>query len=86
MSATDSGQWPFGQRLAEQDARLNRKLGDLSTAIDQRMTDRADLLAMVRRMSHHLASVSLLDVAPEVKESALRMATEAKALIRRIER
>jgi len=85
MTADDSTQWPMAQRLAEQDRRLNHSLGQLGTAVDQRMTERADLLALVKRMSHHLASVALLDVDVEVKQAALRMANEAKALIRRVQ-
>jgi len=73
MSADDTGQWPMAQRLSEQDRRLNHSLGQLSTAVDHRMTERTDLLAMVKRMSNHLASV------------ALRMCKEAAALVRRVE-
>ena len=85
MSADDTGQWPMAQRLSEQDRRLNHSLGQLSTAVDHRMTERTDLLAMVKRMSNHLASVALLDVDAEVKQVAMRMCKEAAALVRRVE-
>lgn len=46
---------------------------------------RVELLSMVKRMTHHLASVALLDVDAEVKRTALDMVREARALVRRCE-
>ena len=42
-----------------------------------------ELRAMLKRATHHMASLALLDVDAEVKRTALAFCNEAKALLRR---
>ena len=71
-----SGQYPIG---------ITTGAPVVIEAARQNKAHVTDLLAMLKRTTHHLASVALLDVDAEVKRTALAMVTEARALVRRIE-
>lgn len=82
MSADDRGQWPFG-------ITTGKTRGDLAPVIvqaaAQTKADCIDLLAMLKRSTHHVASVALMPVDEETRHTALTFVREATALIRRIE-
>lgn len=76
MSAHD-GQWPMA---------ATRDIAPvIVAAAAQNKAHVIDLVAMLKRATHHLASVGVMDVPPDVKRTALQFVTEAKALLSRIE-
>ncbi|MBE7420660.1 MAG: hypothetical protein HS128_23435 [Ideonella sp.] len=73
------------QYLAAQHDRLDRSLAELSAAIDQRMTERAMLLAMLKRTTFLLSSARLIVADDDARFTATEAVNEANALIRRCE-
>lgn len=82
MSASTTAQY-----LAAQHDRLDRSLAELSAAIDQRMTERAQLLDLVKRMRLALGSIGLLNpgAGETAQREAMALAREAGDLVKRIE-
>lgn len=74
MSA-DYSQWPMG-------ARPKNDTANVLVTMDQRLTERALLLAMCKRLSYALTSVQLIGSADDRRA---KLCAEARALVNRIE-